>query len=211
VSVEATDDRPRGLRPREAVFGAVVLLGFSAVVLETADDPSTPETEVIRTNRGTTRVVGGEWNFDVRLHELWQLSIGFNVEDARNQDPDPDFGLYRLPRTPIAYGYAEMLGKYEGFEWQIGLNLTGPMLTPRYGPDGQPEVVNRSPWFPDTSVMLAYRVKFARQAYVRPFINLRNVFSAFQTDLPVGPLRDSGYIYGPLAPRSLLAGVSAGF
>jgi len=208
--VEYQADLPGGWVLRTGLTGYATWL-TNAFVLETADDPSTPETEVIRTNRGTTRVAGGEWNLDVRLHDLWLLSVGFNVEDARNQDPDPDFGLYRLPRTPVAYGYAEMLGQYEGFEWQVGLNLTGPMLTPRYGPDGQPEVVNRSPWFPDTSVMLAYRVKFAREAYVRPFISVRNVFSAFQTDLPVGPLRDSGYIYGPLAPRSLLAGVSAGF
>ncbi len=35
--METTDDRPRGLRLRELVFGAVVLVGFSAVVLQLHD------------------------------------------------------------------------------------------------------------------------------------------------------------------------------
>jgi len=34
-----------------------------------------------------------------------------------------------------------------------------------------------------------------------------NIFNSYQRDFDQGYLRDSGYIYGPMTPRSLMASV----
>ena len=36
---------------------------------------------------------------------------------------------------------------------------------------------------------------------------IQNIFNSYQRDFDQGPDRDSGYIYGPMMPRSIILGV----
>ena len=43
------------------------------------------------------------------------------------------------------------------------------------------------------------------------FGGLKNILNSYQNDFDQGALRDSGYVYGPLQPRSAYLGVKIGF
>ncbi|MEM9876647.1 MAG: TonB-dependent receptor, partial [Myxococcota bacterium] len=80
-----------------------------AFVLDTEDVVGTPELEVVRVNRGLTQVYGAEVNARVSYRDLTALRAGLTLENGFNDEPDPDFGVTRLFRTPRAYGYFEWL------------------------------------------------------------------------------------------------------
>ena len=40
---------------------------------------------------------------------------------------------------------------------------------------------------------------------------VKNIFNAYQKDFDKGELRDSGYLYGPSLPRSLVVGMGLSF
>ncbi|MCD7942603.1 MAG: TonB-dependent receptor, partial [Bacteroides intestinalis] len=42
-------------------------------------------------------------------------------------------------------------------------------------------------------------------------VGVQNIFNSYQKDFDKGATRDSGYIYGPGAPRSYFAGVKLSF
>ena len=39
---------------------------------------------------------------------------------------------------------------------------------------------------------------------------VKNLFDSFQEDFDVGPTRDSDYVYGPIAPRTIFIGLKFG-
>ena len=39
---------------------------------------------------------------------------------------------------------------------------------------------------------------------------VKNIFNSYQDDFEVGPTRDSDYIYGPNAPRTVFLGLKFG-
>jgi outer membrane receptor for ferrienterochelin and colicins len=39
---------------------------------------------------------------------------------------------------------------------------------------------------------------------------VKNLFNAYQDDFDTGPMRDSDYIYGPIAPRTIFVGLKFG-
>lgn len=61
--------------------------------------------------------------------------------------------------------------------------------------------------FFDASVKFTYTFKLFNRANLDVSIGVSNVFDSFQRDFDTGPLRDSGYIYGPALPRRINAGI----
>lgn len=191
------------------VTGYVNLLRDAFVVNE-RDDPSTPEEEAVRTNRGQTRTVGGELEASVKWRGILGLRLGWTLEDARNEQPDEDFGRVRILRTPRQYGYAEAVFADHGFELRSALEVTGPMLAPLYDGQGDPSVVNTTPWFFDLSMNVRYQHLVSQSYLLTPLLGVRNVFNSYQRDLQRGPQRDAGYVYGPGQPRSIYLGLEVG-
>ncbi len=64
----------------------------------------------------------------------------------------------------------------------------------------------RTPVFFDASLMLTYCVKVLGKADLDITAGISNIFNSYQRDFDQGPMRDSGYIYGPMLPRSLSVG-----
>ena len=184
-----------------------------AFVLNERDDLATPEEEVIRENRATTRVIGAELEASVTYGRVWSLRAGWTLENTENGDPDEDFGETRIFRTPNNYGYAETtVALVDGLlRLQSGLDVTGPMRVSRFDGDGDPLTVIDSPWFFDWSINVSGTVDLDDGVFVEPFIGVQNLLDSRQTDFDTGPDRDASYIYGPPLPRTALVGVGAGF
>ncbi len=178
-----------------------------AYTLDTQDDPDTPEEEVLRVNRGATTALGAELELALQS-ERWAARVGWTLERAANDQPDPDFHTRALLRTPRAYGYAELVLKLQRLQAQAGLDLTGPMPVPRYGPDGEPLDLPASPWLFNLNTSLAYTFPLDACS-LTPTLGARNLLDSRQRDLPTGPLRDAAYVYGPAQPRSLFVSLRA--
>ncbi|MEM1349238.1 MAG: TonB-dependent receptor, partial [Myxococcota bacterium] len=106
----------------------------NAFVLNERDDLSTPEEEVLRENRGTTTVLGAEAEASIEAPS-WSARAGWTLERARNDEPDEDFRQNRIFRTPLHYGFVEGLYTRGGLQIQSGIDITGPMLVPRFDED----------------------------------------------------------------------------
>lgn len=70
------------------------------------------------------------------------------------------------------------------------------------------DVLVDTPHFFDAGLKLTYEVRFMRTACIDLSVGIANIFNAYQRDFDRGYLRDSGYIYGPMMPRSLNASVA---
>lgn len=174
-------------------------------VLDDIDNAATPgEREFLRTNRGRTTVYGGEFETSLLWIDAFSLRGGLTLERARNSEADPDFGSKQVLRTPAAYGYVEVSGKLDvGLEPYTALDIIGPMKVPHYSGYIQHNRLETSPWFFDWDVGLAQRVRLHNGPALRIAITGRNLLNSYQRDLDRGPLRDAGYVYGPMRPRSL--------
>lgn len=64
-----------------------------------------------------------------------------------------------------------------------------------------------TPSFFDANFKINYELKIFKTACLDFSVGVMNIFNSYQKDFDQGALRDSGYIYGPSLPRSLMAGI----
>ena len=64
-----------------------------------------------------------------------------------------------------------------------------------------------TPAFFDANLKVAYDFEVFNYAGLQLNCGIQNLFNSYQNDFDRGELRDSGYIYGPMKPRSLFVGV----
>lgn len=55
--------------------------------------------------------------------------------------------------------------------------------------------------FWDMNLKLSYDFRLFGHSTLQVNAGIQNIFNAYQSDFDRGPLRDSGYIYGPMMPR----------
>jgi outer membrane receptor for ferrienterochelin and colicins len=70
----------------------------------------------------------------------------------------------------------------------------------------QDEMV-RTPDFFDFNAKVSYTFNLADKVNLQINCGVQNIFNAFQQDLDKGGYRDSGYFYGPTAPRTYFLGL----
>lgn len=61
------------------------------------------------------------------------------------------------------------------------------------------------------SCKISYEFKIMKICRLNLHAGVKNIFNAYQKDFDQGELRDSGYIYGPSLPRSLVVGMGLNF
>jgi len=188
---------------KAGVNGFVTYL-TNTFVLDDVDNPATAgEREFVRMNRGSTLVYGGELEASLVYRDAFSLRGGWTLERGTNSEPDPDFGSKRVFRTPVAYGFLEASGKLPaGFEPFTALDITGPMRVPHYSGYVAANTLEEESWFFDWDVGLSYRLAIGKGPRLKLSLIGRNLLNSFQNDLDRGPLRDAGYVYGPMLPRS---------
>ena len=115
-------------------------------------------------------------------------------------------------RTPDIYGYFTA-------NWEITHALkasitgtgTGPMTVQHIAGSGTDiDLAVRTQSFFDASLKLTYTFRLYNRVNLDVTAGISNIFNAYQNDFDCGPLRDSGYIYGPTLPRCVSIGVAMG-
>jgi outer membrane receptor for ferrienterochelin and colicins len=96
------------------------------------------------------------------------------------------------------------------WQFDISSTYTGPMIVPRVVNDDGFIELNESPHFVDVNLRVNKDFKVKEHFTINVFGGIKNMFNAYQNDFDIGPSRDSDYIYGPAAPRSVFLGVRIG-
>ena len=113
-------------------------------------------------------------------------------------------------RTPDTYGYFTLsYNPVKALTLAMDGTFTGNMLVQHLKGSGTPvdrAVVTKR--FADVSFKATYMFSLFGSAEMSLTAGLQNIFNSYQDDFDRGSLRDSGYIYGPSRPRTLLVGLS---
>lgn len=185
--------------------------------LRQLDEPDENGNAVLeRYNGSGARVAGINIEAKAYFSSHFDVQGGVTLQRSRYKRPEawsdnPDVpAVKRMFRTPDVYGYFTA-------NWEIARSLrltltgtaTGPMLVQHMagaGTDIDLAVTTQS--FFDASAKISYEFRLFNRVDLDISAGVSNVFNSYQRDFDTGPLRDSGYIYGPTLPRSLNVGVS---
>lgn len=119
----------------------------------------------------------------------------------------------RFLRTPNLYGYFRLQYPLkELFTLNAALNYTGSMDIARLvDADTEELELLETPAFFDFQTSLE-RVMIESDLWsLRLKLGVKNIFNAFQEDLPTGADRDASYIYGPMLPRTYFLSINLDF
>ena len=114
-------------------------------------------------------------------------------------------------RTPNLYGYFNSYWRLtEAFALDLTGTYTGEMVVPRVISDSGFISLNDSPAFLDMNIKATYHFEIGAEFHLELSGGVKNLFNSYQDDFDSGPTRDSDYIYGPAAPRSVFFSVKIG-
>lgn len=169
----------------------------------------------VRYNGEGARVWGVNLEGKAVFTNKFQGQLGITYQQSRYKTPEawsenPDIApSKKLFRTPDVYGYITM--KYNPIKpLSIALSgtFTGSMLVQHLaGSAINIDEAVQTPEFFDANLKVAYDFKVFRYANLQLNAGVMNIFNSYQNDFDKGVNRDSGYIYGPMMPRSVFVGL----
>jgi outer membrane receptor for ferrienterochelin and colicins len=166
---------------------------------------------LLRVNGKGSYVRGLELNWDLQVHPRANLRGGATLQVSRYEEPEPQFGSTRYFRTPDRYGFAGVdLDLPRRFELLSTVDITGPMLVPHYAGYITEDRVEESKTFVVWNAVVSHDFD-THAGEMRFYLSLENILDKYQNDLDRGPLRDSGYVYGPLHGRRVRVGFTMTF
>ncbi len=114
-------------------------------------------------------------------------------------------------RNPNLYGYFTTFYNFsEAFKLDLTGTYTGSMIVPRVVSEtGFLDLIDSDPFF-DVNIKASYHFDVSEDFHLELSGGARNVFNSYQPEFDSGPQRDSDFIYGPMAPRSLFISVKIG-
>lgn len=185
-------------------------------VLRQLDEPDAAGNAVLeRTNGSGARVWGMSLEGRVAFPFNLQLQAGVTLQKSRYKEAEywsenPDVApVKKMFRSPDTYGFFTVsYSPVKALQLSLSGTYTGSMLVQHLEGSGTPidEAVN-TPDFFDASFKASYDIAIFNHAKIQLNAGVQNIFNAYQNDFDEGHLRDSGYIYGPMMPRSIFAGV----
>ncbi len=169
-----------------------------------------------RYNGSGARVLGMNIEAKAFFSSHFDIQAGVTFQRSRYKKPEvwsdnPDVPAEkRLFRTPDIYGYfAANWEILSGFRAIFTGTLTGPMTVQHLvGSGTEVDLAVRTQSFFDASVKLSYCFRIFKKVDLDFTAGITNIFNSYQRDFDSGPLRDSGYMYGPALPRCLTCSVS---
>lgn len=166
-----------------------------------------------RTNAGKGAFVRGV-NIEMNAVPSDNVSIkgGFTWQTSQYEEAQ-EFDEKNFFRTPDDYGYITLDWKlFEHIGISSSGSYTGRMLVPYFGPqledpdDGELRISQN---FFDMSIKLHYDIPL-NGSRLQIYGGVKNLFNSYQSDFDNGIDRDPGYVYGPMAPRSVYLGLKLG-
>jgi outer membrane receptor for ferrienterochelin and colicins len=180
------------------------------------NDIGVPDSEgtVIYTRRNATdgATVKGI-NIELKINPLTHLEVssGMTLQSSAYEKPQ-EFGETRFFRSPASYGYfAVDLDLTDNLCLTFTGLYTGKMLIPYFGPATDPVSgeLRTSDTFFDLGVKISYDIRL-NGSTLQLITGLKNIFNSYQSDFDSGINRDPSYIYGPISPRMVYAGIMIG-
>ncbi|WP_455967057.1 TonB-dependent receptor [Bacteroides fluxus] len=177
-----------------------------------------------RVNGSGAKVYGGTLEGKIAYRDKIQLQAGITVQrsiyDSSEEWSADEEHLSekerrsdKILRTPDVYGYfTATYTPVKPLSMALNGNYTGRMYVPHLMSEvnGTADVLVKSPTFFELGAKLAYDIDFTGIC-LQFNVGVQNIFNSYQNDFDKGASRDSGYIYGPGAPRSYFAGVKLSF
>lgn len=114
-------------------------------------------------------------------------------------------------RNPNLYGYFNTFYNFsEAFKIDLTGTYTGSMIVPRVVSEtGFLDLIDSDPFF-DVNIKASYHFHVSEDFYLELSGGARNIFNSYQPEFDAGPERDSDFIYGPMAPRSVFISLKIG-
>lgn len=184
---------------------------------ETADGGNSTVME--RYNGSGATVFGCNLEGKASLGAKFSVQAGITFQCSRYAEPevwsdDPSVpASLKMFRSPDSYGY--LVATYNPSKvWTLNLSgvYTGSMLTQHMAGSGTPvDVAVDTPRFWDMGLKVSREFDIMKSCKLEVRAAVKNIFNSFQKDFDKGEYRDSGYIYGPSLPRSLILGTALRF
>ena len=178
--------------------------------------------EEVRNGNGAT-VTGAnvEAGFSPSKKFSWQLGGTIQTtnydesqvlfEPEGNIEGESVVAVDEFVRTPDLYGYINSTYQLnKAFRIDLTGTYTGGMIVPRVvSESGFLDLVDTNPFF-DMNLKATYQFDLRDSFQLELSGGVKNLFNSYQDDFDIGPGRDSDYIYGPAAPRSVFLSVKIG-
>jgi outer membrane receptor for ferrienterochelin and colicins len=151
-------------------------------------------------------------NFDY----LFQVEAGFTLQSSFFDEAVENIeGLEAkraFLRTPNDYGYATFTyTPTKKLSASANIVYTGPMELAHFSGEGTGQAIDEyvtSPSFTELSLRMGYEFEFPNiDTGMEVFGGVKNLTNAYQEDFDLRKNRDSNYVYGPGAPRTLFVGL----
>jgi len=177
--------------------------------------------EEVRNGSGA-KVYGTNFEFGVSPNPKWQFQLGGTIQQSRyyesqvlfESDGTPgesDIVIDEFVRNPNVYGYLNASWiPNEKFNIDLTGTYTGSMLVPLVISDTGFLQLNEVDSFFDLNLKLESHIDISDNFMTTISAGVKNLFNAYQDDFDIGPTRDSDYIYGPNAPRTIFIGLKFG-
>ena len=172
-----------------------------------------------RYNGSGAKVYGCTLEGKLAISTAFSLQAGLTIQRSRYDeaqawsDDEAVAPVRDLFRSPNVYGYmVACYSPFKNFDIDLSGTYTGPMLAQHLKGSGTDvDVAVNTPSFWDMSCKISYEFNTMKICRLNLHAGVKNIFNAYQKDFDQGELRDSGYIYGPSLPRSLVVGMGLNF
>lgn len=169
-----------------------------------------------RRNESGAKVYGTNIEGKIAYKDKLQLQAGVTLQrslyDEVHQWAEDVEGMRDMFRTPNFYGY--FVGSYNPVKplmLSLSGTYTGSMLIEHHAGYIDANRTETTRDFFDMNFKASYDFSLFKNIILQLNAGVQNMFNAFQNDFDKGADRDSGYIYGPSAPRSFYFGVKLSY
>lgn len=165
-----------------------------------------------RRNESGARVYGGNIEGKLAYKSLWQMQAGVTLQRSNYKEAhawaDDVEATTQMFRALDFYGYfVTSYNPLKQFMLSLSGTYTGSMLVEHHAGWIEANRTETTNGFFDMYFKVAYDFKLYNNIKLQLNAGVQNIFNTFQDDFDQGPDRDSGYIYGPAAPRCFYLGV----
>ncbi len=177
--------------------------------------------EEVRNGEGAT-VSGINFEAGFSPSSKFSLQLGGTAQQTSYEEtqvlfePDPGSNeqmvvVDEFVRNPNFYGYfTSFYNVSDAFTIDLTGTYTGSMIVPRVvSESGFLDLIDVDPFF-DVNIKASYHFEVSQDFHLELSGGVRNIFDSYQSEFDSGPERDSDFIFGPMAPRSVFISVKIG-
>lgn len=155
-------------------------------------------------------------NVETRINYLNKVNLqaGYTYQQSRYNEPTKwsesnEIAPQRtLLRSPDNYGYLSLnYNVTKKIAVAGNATYTGSMIAPHFAGYIEKDTEVKTPSFWDMGAKISYNFKLSKYLGFELSGGIKNILDSYQDDIDKGVDRDSKYIYGPNAPRTVFIGL----